>query len=79
MLWYIDLGIVAANIFQHCYWNLETSHYLTTETNTSLNGRFHLVYYYQDPEHALDQEKQYVFNFSEESAEVYGILCVRDD
>lgn len=46
--------------------------------NTTLNGRFPLVYYYQDPEQVLDQEKQYVFNFSEESAEVYGILCIRD-
>lgn len=37
------------------------------------------MYYYQDPEHVLDQEEQYVFNSSEAWAEVCGILCVRDD
>lgn len=33
MLWYIDFGIVAANLFQHCYWNLETSHYYKVKYN----------------------------------------------
>lgn len=31
--------------------------------NTTLNGRFHLVYYYQDPEQVLDQENSMCLTF----------------